>query len=204
MSNQPTLTVDGRPRAILHCELSLRVETETWDEACEQWVYGRNPALTLALEVVVDENPGQDGALAPSVYVALPSNSPAQLSGTVFQESSHRFEAWWGNDAPKLVDNRLELKSELVSGPVELTWTATSDKGTTLSLEGSVEFAGLSLKVKRVSDAEGYLKKVWPALSLSRLELVSESELEFGDDEHDEDLEEDRQHWMELHYDVKA
>ena len=204
MSNQPTLTVDGKPRAILHCELSLRVETETWDEASDQWVYGRNPALTLALEVVVDENSGQDGALAPSAYVAVPSHSSAKLSGTVFQESSHRFEAWWGNDAPKLGDNRLELKSELVSGPVDLIWTATSEKGTTLSLQGPVEFTGLSLKVKRVSDAEGYLRRVWPALESSRLELVSESELEFGDDEEDENLEEDRQHWMELHYDLKA
>lgn len=204
MPKQPTLTIDGQSRPILHSELSLRVETETWDEASSQWVYGRNPSLTLALEVVVDENSGQDGALAPSAYVSFPSDTPANLQGFAFEESRHKFEAWWGNDAPKLGENRLELKSELTSGPVEVRWTATSDKGTSLAFEGPVEFVGLSLKVKRVNDAESYLRKAWPALESSRLELVSESELEFGDDDEDNEVEEDRQHWMELHYDLKG
>ncbi len=204
MSKQPILTIDGQSRPILHSELSLRVETETWDEASNQWVYGRNPSLTLALEVVVDENSGQDGALAPSAYVSLPSDMPAKLQGVVFEESRHKFEAWWGNDAPKLGENQLGLKSELTSGLVEVRWTATSEKGTALALEGPVEFVGLSLKVKRVSDAESYLRKAWPALDGSRLELVSESELEFGDDEEDNEVEEDRQHWMELHYNIKG
>ena len=204
MPSQPTLTIDGRPRPILHSELSLRVETETWDEASSQWVYGRNPSLTLALEVVVDENSGQDGALAPSAYIRIPSDSPASLKGTVFSEPPHKIEAWWGNDAPKLGENRLELRSELATGPVDLAWSAVSEKGTTLTLEGSVEFVGLSLKVKRVSEAESYLRKVWSNLDPARLELVSESELEFGDDDEEEEIEEDRQHWMELHYDLKG
>ncbi len=201
MSKQPTITIDGTQRPILHSELSLRVETETFDEASQQWIYGRNPSLTLALEVVVDENSGQEGALAPSAYISLPTDTPARLKGLAFEEKKHGFEAWWGHDAPKLENNRLELKSELASGPVEILWTATSEKGTSLTVEGEIEFVGLSLKVKKVTDTDGYLRKVWPALEASRLELASESELEFGDDDEDGD---EPQHWMELHYDLKA
>lgn len=201
MSKQPTITIDGKQRPILHSELSLRVETESWDEASQQSVYGRNPSLTLALEIVVDENSGQDGALGPSAYISLPSDTPAKLQGFVLEEKQHSFEAWWGNDAPKLEGNRLEIKSELVSGPVEIVWTATSEKGTSLTVEGSIEFVGLSLKVKKVTDTDGYLRKVWPALDVARLELASESELEFGDDEEGDD---EPQHWMELHYDLKS
>ncbi len=128
----------------------------------------------------------------------MPGDAPAQLSGFVLDEKDHKAEAWWGNDAPSLDGNRLEIKSELKAGPVDVLWTATSSRGAKLKFEGPVEFMGISLKVKKVTDVDGFLRKVWPALDPARLELVSESEIDFG-----EDWPEDRRHWMELHYDFK-
>ena len=197
-SESQPLTVDGVAHSVQHAELSMRVETETFDAASQSWVYGRNPTLVLALEVRVDDRSGEDGALSPDLYFHLPNNAPAELSGFVLDEKEHQVEAWYGNDAPALENNRLEIKSELNAGPVKVLWNATSARGSKLVFDGPVEFMGISLKVKNVTDVDGYLRKVWPALDLSRLELVSESEIDFG-----EDWPEERRHWMELHYDFK-
>ncbi len=195
----PSLTMDGVTHPVAHAELSLRVETETYDGAAQDWIYGRNPSLVLALEVRVDDGSGGGGgALAPDLYFHLPSNAPALLKGFTFQEGEHTAEAWIGNDAPALQDNRLELLSELKSGPVGVRWTGTTERGAKLVFEGEAEFMGLSLKVKRVTDVDGFMSRVWPALEAGRLELAGESEVDFGDDFEDEE----RQHWMELHYDL--
>lgn len=191
------LTVDGVSHAVQHAELSLRVETETYDGASQDWVYGRNPSLVLALEVRVDSGSGQ-GALAPDLYFHLPASAPGDLKGFHLDEKAHEVEAYWGNDAPALQGNRLEILSELKSGAVEVRWTATSERGASLSFVGSAEFMGISLKVKKVTDVDGFMARVWPALPTSRMELAGESEVDYGDDFEDEE----RQHWMELHYDL--
>lgn len=190
-------TVDGVAHPVQHAELSLRVETETFDGASQSWVYGRNPSLVVALEIRVDERSGQDGALAPDLYFHLPKDAPAELSGFALDEKEHEVEAWFGNDAPPLQNNRLEFLSSLGAGEVKVRWT-TGGEGAALSFEGPVDFAGISLKVRKVTDVDGFLRKVWPALDLTKLELASESELDFG-----EDYDDDRRHWMELHYDFK-
>lgn len=191
------LTVNGKSQSIQHAELSMRVETETWDGASQSWVYGRNPSLVVALEIRVDERSGEDGALAPDLYFHLPADAPADLSELTLDEQKHEAEAWLGNDAPALENNVLRFASPLRDGPVSVRWTATC-RETTLSFDADVPFVGLSLKVRKVTDVEGFLRKVWPALDPSRLELISESEIDFG-----EDMPEDRQHWMELHYNFK-
>lgn len=192
------LSVNGTARAVEQAELSMRVETETWDGASQSWVYGRNSTLVVALEVRVDEHSGEDGALSPDLYFHMPASAPASLKGFALDEKQHEAEAWWGNDAPALEDNRLEIQSELATGPVQVRWTARTEDGKTLEFEGPAEFMGISVKVKKVTDVDGFLKKVWPALDPTKLELISETEVDFG-----EDFEEDRRHWMELHYDFK-
>lgn len=191
------LVVDGVARSVRHAELSLRVETETWDGASQSWVYGRSPSLVLALEICVDDSSGQDGALAPDLYFHLPADTPVDLEGHVLDEQEHKVEAWWGNDAPALINNRLQLLSPLKTGTVHVRWTAATERGSTLTFDGPVELTGLSLKVKQVTDIDGFLRQVWTGFDPGRLQLVSESELDFG-----EDWPEDRRHWMELHYDI--
>jgi hypothetical protein len=190
------LTVNGVAHPVAHAELSLRVETETFDAASQSWVYGRNPSLVVALELRTSEDSSE--ALAPDLYFHLPKDPPADLNGTVLEESRHQVEAWLGSEAAALQGNRLEFLSPLASGQVTVRWTTGGEGGPSLTFEGPVPCAGLSLKVKRVTDVEGFLRQVWPALDPSTLELASESELDFGDD-----IAEDRQHWMELHYDFK-
>lgn len=192
------LTLNGDSQPIQHAELSMRVETETWDGASQSWVYGRNPSLVVALEIRVDETSGEDGALAPDLYFHLPHDAPGDLSGFTLDEKKHEAEAWWGNDAPALENNILRFASPLRDGPVDVCWTATC-REISLRFEEAVPFMGISLKVRKVTDVEGFLKKVWPALDSAKLELTSESEIDFG-----EDFPEDRRHWMELHYNFKA
>ena len=192
------LTVNGESQPVEHVELSMRLESETWDGASQSWVYGRNPSLVVALEIRVDERSGQDGALAPDLYFHLPGEAPADLSGVTLDENKHEVEAYWGNDAPELQDNVLRFASPLRDGPVDVHWTANCKSKASLSFEGSVPFVGISLKVKKVTDVDGFLKKVWPALDPSKLDLVGETEIDFG-----EDFPEDRRHWMELHYNFK-
>lgn len=194
--NKP-LTVNGTSYSVQSAELSLRIETETWDGATEGWVYGRQPVMLLALELWLDNGSGEDGALAPNLYFHLPSQIPADLNGLVLEEKEHQVEAWWGNDAPALGNNRLELKTGVKQNRAKLLWTATTSSGQDLVFEGEVDFMGLSLKVKKSTDVEGFLRQVWPAVDINSLELASESEIDFGDD-----WPEDRRHWLELHYDI--
>lgn len=191
-----SLSFNGKTYAVENAELSLRVETETWDAATNSWVYGRKPTLVLALELWVDSGAGEAAGLAPNVYFHLPTTISADLSGLRLDEAEHTVEAWWDNDAPALESNRLELRSALTCEPLELRWSATAASGAELIFEGTVTFVGLSLKVQRPTDVEGFLSRVWPALSQQQLKLASESEIDFGEDQ------EERRHWLELHYDL--
>jgi hypothetical protein len=200
------LTIDAHPRQVEYAELSLRVETETYDGAAQRWIYARNPSLLLALEIRLEEISGEDGAPAPDLYLSLPADLPASLRGVLLDESNCSAEAWigavrgapGGGQAAVLQDNRLEILSPLQPGKVSLRWSACDEGGKDLLFEGEAEFTGISFKVKRVTDVEMFLRKVWPALQLQSLELVSETEVDYG-----EDSDEDRRHWMELHYDFK-
>lgn len=196
MSDPLSLEVGPARYPLEHAELSLRLQSDS--ECSSPGASGRSGGVRLALclELRLADPPQGIEALLDVTFL-LPTEAPAELEGYALEGTLAQAEAWWGQDASALSEQRLELRSALSESSVDLAWAAVTAPGAPLRLEGRVPFAGLSLTVHQVSEAESLLRQAWAAVPLDRLELVGETELEFDSDPEGED---EGDCCMELHY----
>lgn len=206
----PALELGKRKLTVQQAELSFRIETEGWDEAKGCLDYLKHPLLVLALELrcgAAEE--GEDTACA-ELYLKLKSGTPANLEGRALGPNVDEVEVWWEQELLELEQQDLELRSPLKGDKLELSWSAAAKNGVALKFEGQVDFQGLSLKAKTVSDAQDLLARAWPALKPEAIELVGEVELGFvsdSEDEMEEEAEEEEEakddSWVEVYYSFK-
>jgi hypothetical protein len=139
-------------------------------------------ALALFLEIHVDEHSGEDGALAPTIQTIPLVQSLArtprleELPGTTVAVPDDRaWDAWYGNDAAPLVDNRLELLAWRPGG-MRLRWEAAWERPrrrkAKLVFEGTAAFAGVTLYVQDDRDLDGFVESVWGRGSLAQFEVL--------------------------------
>lgn len=188
------VTTEGRTQPVEMASLGFRVETEVWEGGA--WRYG-SPQAWLDLEIGVDEHSGEDGALAPTLYLAplRPLPDLRGLPGRVFDDGTARIEAWYGNDAPELLGNRFRIVDFPARDRARVEWTATYDGGKAFRFEGVVPFSGIVMKVKKAEDAPRLLREAWPALDQSRLECRVGPTVDFG-----EMQQPDRRRWVSVSF----
>ncbi len=179
----------GETQTCLSARLGLSLETESWDG--KDWVYGQELQVMVSLEVLVDEESGEDGAAAPDAHWVM-KPLPTDLFHSDWDDSAPEFEAWFGNDAPELEENRIRISGRDSSGQVQVEWTASCG-GLPMTCSGPVEFSGLAMRVRKPEDAAPFLAKVHPAWA--QLKPVEEEVVDFG-----EAMPEHRRVWHSLRF----
>ncbi|MBN9419921.1 MAG: hypothetical protein J0I12_30985 [Candidatus Eremiobacteraeota bacterium] len=181
----------GETQTCLSARLGLSLETESWDG--KDWVYGKELQVMVSLEVMVDEDSGEDGAAAPDAHWVM-KPIPADLFHSEWDDSAPEFEAWFGNDAPVLENNRIRMTGRNDAGQVQVEWTADCGR-LPMKCSGWVDFSGLAMRVRQPEDAPGFLKKVHPAWA--KLKPVEEEMLDFG-----AAMPENRRVWHSLRFEL--
>lgn len=170
-------------------DVSLTVLTEHWCAQEQAWLYGQAPRLSLGLEITVDESSGEDGALAPSLHLDFDSEVPAwyQLVGEVYDESNVALEAWYGNDAPELTDNRFEFLPDR-----RFLWTARCGSRP-FRFGGQFPEPTISVSLKDTEDLERILQAAWPAQAKIGVEVLEVKAVDYGPS-----MPEERRRWQRL------
>ena len=151
----------GSERLCLGGEFSLTLKIEGWDASSKSWVYGQDVHLLASLQIQVDEDSGEDGAASPDVSWRF-CPGPTPFFGT-WDDSAPELEAWFGNDAPALQDNRIELLGLTEHGFLKIRWTANvEDDSDPMEVEGVVQFKGLTCTTPQPQDAVRLLGDLWP------------------------------------------
>lgn len=179
----------GETQTCLSARLGLSLETESFDG--KDWVYGKDLQVMVSLEVMVDEESGEDGAAAPDAHWVM-KPIPADLFHSEWDDSAPEFEAYFGSDAPELEKNRIRLAGRTADGCLQIHWTAECG-GLPMVCSGPVEFSGLTIRVRQPEDAAGFLKKMHKAWA--GLQPVEEEVLDFG-----EAMPENRRVWHSLRF----
>jgi len=163
---------------VLSARFGLSLVSESWDSKKEEWVYGKDLSLMAMLEVMVDEDSGEDGAPAPDAHWHI-KPVPDDLFHSTWTDQAPEFEAWFGNDAPELENNRIELKGRQGDGRVLLRWTSECE-GESVVVEGPFEFDGLKVTLLDPDDLKPFLKKVWPKLNWSEVRCQELEATDYG------------------------
>ena len=172
------ITIDGETTSIEQATLRLTLHTENWDPDSGEWRYGQDPEIEAGLEIIVDEESGEDGAAAPDASWRL-RPMPEDLFNSRWDDNAPDFEAWYGNDAPELENNQIEFRGRGPDGQVRIHWTSTCEDEPVV-FDGWAQFTGLALQVQEPGEVEQFLSRVWPALLAAKPKIDMEQEIDFG------------------------
>lgn len=201
-------------------ELSIVIATEAWavqrksllGQPVHAWLYGPEHAHALwDLSIKVDEHSGEDTEPAPDLSLPLDGLAfppdLADITGLQLAESDQmEAEAFYGNDAPALTQNRLEIGDWLDEQHLMVSWSAEYNWGRNPSevipflYEGPVKFTGICMTVKRDEDAPVLLSHVLPRLTLSGLDMILGREIVY---DRKSGLSPDRLRWREVFWQRK-
>lgn len=162
----------GRRRLdVQRVEFGIRVDAEAWVDGKRQPLYGAEHATAeYWLSVKVDERSGQDGAPWPEADVIPVARAAkrhpfvSELAGLTVDDDDD-WEAWFGNDAPELEDNRLTFGAwNPTRKTIGLEWRATYETraGTKpFRFVGAATFKGITLSVRAAEDADAIVRRVF-------------------------------------------
>jgi hypothetical protein len=163
------LELDGVAYAVESTKFEVRIATEEWSEEEQRWIYGPDHIATnYSLEIIVNEDSGHDGAPSPMaqsipVFRAAGGRSlpPAQLVGVEVDDEVD-WDAWYGNDAPKLEANHIRFGA-VTGNRIHLRWDAKytwslHEEPRSFVFEGEVELPVLQVTVKDEADADAFVK----------------------------------------------
>ena len=199
------IVLDGQKTSIEEARFSIALQTEAWDANKKAWVYGPGHLeARYSLSIRVTEESGEDGAPAPEAQVIPVFRAargrhllPRDLDGLTVEDEGD-WEAWFGNDAPPLENNRLVFGRWSAEQRLGISWSATySDRRGTKDFlfEGEATFDGISVRVKREADADEFMTQVFGQDCLGRLRKETGSWVEHG-----EQMPPDRRRWLPIRY----
>jgi hypothetical protein len=188
--------------AVKEAKLVLQIATEFWGPERrsfwgrreKSWCYGIDyVSASWHVEIVVDENSGEDGAPAPSLMFRIDPTQPfpatlSALEGMSLQDHADKWsEGWYGNDAPRLFRNCLGFGPWVDRDRIVIHWSAQYDDWfaeprapATMQFDGPMEFKGIRMNVKEDGDAGVFLAKALPSLDMQSVELAWEPWQDFG------------------------
>lgn len=167
-------------KLVQEATFGISILARDYDERTRTWRYGRDYLnVTYWLEVIVDEESGEDGAAMPAaqripVFQAAGGRHPRlldELPGLTVS-GGEGWEAWFGNDTDELRDNELTFH-RWRDDRLELTWTARYH-GAEMELEGGVRFDGVRVYVLDEAHADGFLRAALGDAYAAQLERVPE------------------------------
>jgi hypothetical protein len=185
-------------------EFDIGIETEAWVKRQKKWLYGpKYLSVTYSLTVKVNDESGEDGAPYPAaqiipVFRAANGRHPfiSELAGLSVDDKND-WEAWYGNDAPRLESNLLKFGSwNPKRGTLDVEWRATYSEGSAVKsfrFVGSPVFKGVSLKVKDLADADAFVTQVFGSDYRARLGKRIGRQIDYG-----EDFPADRRRWRSV------
>ena len=187
-------------------ELEIVMKTERWDVASQSWLYDIESAYAIfSIVLHVNERSGEDGAIAPFAQTVgiEPDETghyplPSDLVSRKFDDEESDWDAWLGNDAPELLDNRLSVLA-WNDGRLRVEWRAESEGGDELCFQGDFDVTPIRLRVKKPGDADRVIENVFGPKALSRLEKSEGKWVDYG-----EGLGEDRRRWFTVSYWVQT
>jgi hypothetical protein len=170
-SKSAPLVLAGERRAIesatLHVDRPTRWPRREHDDL----------GVGFSLLIRVDQHSGEDGAPEPMIQ-----NLPVceafgrwprldQLPGLVVDvDDDELWDAWYGNDAPPLVDNRLEF-GRWSGQAIDVRWSARCGRAR-LNFEGPVRFGAIRLSVFVDESIEALVTAIWGADALAHFEIT--------------------------------
>jgi hypothetical protein len=204
------LELDGVSYAIESTKFGLSIATEEWSEMEQRWIYGPDHIATnYSLEIIVDEDSGNDGAPSPMaqsipVFRAAGGRSlpPAALAGLEVDDEGD-WDAWYGNDSPQLEANRIRFGA--VNGNrIRLRWDAKYTWGRheeprRFVFDGEVELPVLRVSVKEEADADAFVKASFGEAYFSTLAKEVGEWQTYGDS-----MPADRRRWLPVTYRPKG
>lgn len=177
MGGKLLLHLNGKEVVPQTAALTLNFATDTWDESRQDWVYGDgNICPHWQLDVRVGAGTSDDGREpTPSLCYLIPHEFEIppldELPGLQFSDlENRRCEAWYGNDAPAIVENVLRFGPWLDLGHIEIEWTGkyhdweTGRRDAPFRLAGTIAFEGITARVREESDAERFLRMLIPRI----------------------------------------
>jgi len=173
------LYLNGKVVVPKSAELSLNFATDTWDETRQDWVYGdRNICPHWQLDVSAGDDSGEDGSMAPSLCYLIPHAFEIppleEFAGLRFADpENQRCEAWYGNDAPAIVENTLAFGPWQDLHHLEVEWSGkyhdweTRQRDAPFRLAGTIAFKGITARVREESDAGKFLRSLIPRIDVT-------------------------------------
>ncbi|WP_163992833.1 SMI1/KNR4 family protein [Pyxidicoccus caerfyrddinensis] len=160
------LVLAGHGHAIESARLDVYVRTWVPDLEAREYRYQPDRATVMySLEIHARESSGEDGVPEPHaqtipVAAATGGRHPTLAEwGTLVVGPEGDWDAWYGNDAPSLQDNRLTVLA-LSGAELQVRWEASySQYGRDFAFlfEGPVRLEGIRFDVKDVADIDGVL-----------------------------------------------
>ncbi|RKH37292.1 SMI1/KNR4 family protein, partial [Corallococcus llansteffanensis] len=160
------LVLAGQAHAVVSARLGIQVNT--WIPDAEWRAYGYHPdraTVRYWLELEGADQEGEDGAPAPGAQDLPVARANGGRHPTLAEWSTlvvgpeGDWDAWYGNDAPALVENRLTVLGRS-GADLMLRWEASySEYGHDLTFlfEGPVRFDGIRFDVEDPADIERVL-----------------------------------------------
>ncbi len=201
MTSRAELYLDGVKYEPMKGSFGIRVQTEAWNDAQKRWLYGPDfLEVDYWVEIVVDEDSGCDGAAAPDAHdIQVPRGDghyplPPDLPGLVVDDQDDDWDAWYGNDAPELMDNRMAFLG-WQNGCLTVEWRA--DYGAPLHFKGPLRFEAIHMEVKAEDDADRFFVQVFGEGALARVVKRVGKWQELGPS-----MPEDRRRWLGITFEL--
>jgi len=190
LNGKPSFWIDGVETAYRSATFSMEIGSDPWLTDAEKGAYGADfRKLIYSLEIDVNEDSEEDGACAPvaqciPVWRAAGKRHPS-LAGLeqLDVDDANDWDAWFGNDAPALQNNRLHFHDWSGATRLQLTWHAELVKSVhggelepnAIDFDGEVDFAGIRICVENLEDADHTVKAVWGEAQFAALRRTYET-----------------------------
>lgn len=178
--------------------LRIRINTESWDNTTQTWLYGiEHLSCSYLLEVKLNnedrDETSQSSAVIPIADAFGGYLLPNDLAGKfIASDNNYSWDAWYGNDAPELVDN--EVKFETWDKQfLELVWKANVSGKGRFSYAGSVGVS-IDIQIKKEGDEAVFMNMLFGDV-MGEWIKNSGRRIDYGDD-----LPDDRRIWVAYTY----
>src|ERR1051325_10033565 len=123
--------IDGIEGPVEFAQLEIQVNERPWRTEDERRAYGADShAVCYSLTIARDDRSGDDGAPAPSseclpVWRAFGGRHPSLRElGEITIPDGDGWDAWFGNDAPRLSENHLQFNGWVSPTRLRVVWSA--------------------------------------------------------------------------------
>jgi hypothetical protein len=171
-----TIRIDDDSRPVSgSVQLDLFVWSERVNIQTKEWVAEPMVSARYDLEIVVDNDSGEDGALAPTVSVRTLSEEDFRLKlplggELVLEPDEGHWEAVLGNDSWGLERNRMTIR-DFDGHTATITWSAVygHQEEHAFLFEGVAAFKGILVWADANDDLDRAIGDLWGSDVLSRL-----------------------------------